>query len=223
MAENRPTPEAVALLKRELLFERAAQTYLWVMPLLNALGMKAGSEKVFGPSYNVLPIWKERLDAKTLVTTPNSDVLYAMSYIDVDSSGTPLDGLSSFTITFPSGQEPPVSGFWSMTIYNDHHFFNPNELGRYSPGTKNKGLKRNADGSLTLYAGAASPGSDKESNWLPAPQGPFSLYIRAYWGQKAILDGIWQPPRIEVAEYADPVVYACGRTARKTVRADNSV
>ncbi|HRW14683.1 DUF1214 domain-containing protein, partial [Amaricoccus sp.] len=64
----------------------------------------------------------------------------------------------------------------------------------------NTGLQRNADGSLTLYAGAASPGADKESNWLPAPEGPFSLYIRAYWGREQILDGTWQPPRIEPVE-----------------------
>ena len=73
----------------------------------------------------------------------------------------------------------------------------PNPLKRYSLGTKNKTLKYNADGSLTLYAGAKSPGKDKESNWLPAPDGTFSLYIRAYWADKAILDGTWQPPSIE--------------------------
>jgi hypothetical protein len=57
------------------------------MPLINTLGMKYGSEKVFGVGYNVLPIWKQRLDAKTLVTTPNSDVVYAMSYVDLAKDG----------------------------------------------------------------------------------------------------------------------------------------
>ena len=85
-----------------------------------------------------------------------------------------------------------------MTLYNEVHFFNPNPLNRYSLGTKNKNLKYNADGSLTLYAGAKSPGKDKESNWLPAPNGAFSLYIRAYWPDIAIIDGTWQPPRVEV-------------------------
>jgi hypothetical protein len=81
-----------------------------------------------------------------------------------------------------------------LTLYNEHHFFHPNDLNRYSLGTKSKELKRNGDGSLTIYAGAASPGADKEANWLPAPEGHFSLYIRAYWGKVAILDGSWQPP-----------------------------
>jgi hypothetical protein len=75
MVENRPTPETAQLLKDELLFERATQTYLWALPLINTLGMKLGSEKAFGAGYNVLPVWKKRLDAKTLVTTPNSDVI----------------------------------------------------------------------------------------------------------------------------------------------------
>ena len=82
-AEGRPTKEAAQTLRDELLFQRATQTYLWALPLINTLGMKVGSEKAFGAGYNILPVWKKRLDAKTLVTTPNSDVIYAMSYVDL--------------------------------------------------------------------------------------------------------------------------------------------
>ncbi|AEG04207.1 DUF1254 domain-containing protein [Sinorhizobium meliloti] len=121
-------------------------------------------------------------------------------YTDHDGAGGELSGSGSYAITFPAGQEPPVNGFWSLTLYNDKHLFHANDLKRYSLGTKNKNLKRNSDGSLTLYAGAKSPGGDKENNWLPAPDGKFSLYIRAYWGKEAILDGSWQPPAIEVAQ-----------------------
>jgi hypothetical protein len=85
--ENRPTKETAQALREELLFQRATQTYLWALPLINTLGMQVGSEKTFGAGYNVLPIWKKRLDAKTLVTTPNSDVLYAMSYVDLGKDG----------------------------------------------------------------------------------------------------------------------------------------
>lgn len=85
--ENRPTPETAQTLSDELLFQRATQAYLWALPLINTLGMKVGSEKAFGAGYNVLPIWKKRLDAKTLVTTPNSDVIYAMSYVDLGKDG----------------------------------------------------------------------------------------------------------------------------------------
>ncbi len=86
-AENRPTRETARALRDELLFQRATQAYLWALPLINTLGMKVGSEAVFGAGYNVLPIWKQRLDAKTRVTTPNSDVIYAMSYVDLGKDG----------------------------------------------------------------------------------------------------------------------------------------
>jgi hypothetical protein len=117
-------------------------------------------------------------------------------YTDDDSSGAALDGKDSYEVTFAAGQEPPVDGFWSLTVYNEEHLFHPNALNRYSLGTKNKTLARNADGSLTLYVGSQSPGKTREANWLPTPRGPFSLYMRAYWGQAPILDGSWQPPAI---------------------------
>lgn len=118
-------------------------------------------------------------------------------YTDVDADGAQLQGAGSYAVTFPAGQTPPVRGFWSMTLYNEHHLFHANPLNRFSLGTKNTGLARNADGSLTLYAGKDNPGPGREANWLPAPDGTFSLYIRAYWGEQAILDGSWQPPKVE--------------------------
>ena len=119
-------------------------------------------------------------------------------YTDGDSKGNQLESKNLYAVTFPKGQLPPVKGFWSLTLYNKHHIFTPNELNRYSLGTKNKTLKYNEDGSLTLYAGANPPGNDMDSNWLPAPEGTFSLYIRCYWGDKGVLDGTWQPPVIGI-------------------------
>jgi hypothetical protein len=116
---------------------------------------------------------------------------------DFDSRGGQLDGRNLYTVTFAKGQTPPVKGFWSITLYNAHHFFHPNPLNHYSLGTKSKSLQYDADGSLTLYFGAKSPGKDKETNWLPAPEGTFSLYIRCYWAEQAILDGTWVPPNVE--------------------------
>lgn len=121
-------------------------------------------------------------------------------YTDFTTEGEKLDGNKNYKITFAAGQTPPVNGFWSITMYNKEHFFYPNELNRYSLGTKNKSLKYADDGSLTLYAGNKNPGKDKQSNWLPAPKDDFSVYIRAYWGKQAILDGSWQPPVVEIVE-----------------------
>ncbi|MCY2996756.1 MAG: DUF1214 domain-containing protein, partial [Planctomycetota bacterium] len=118
-------------------------------------------------------------------------------YRDYDSEGQQLHGQNNYTVTFAKGQEPPVNGFWSLTLYNDKHVFHANTLKRYSLGTKSKSfLKYNPDGSLTLYFGAKSPGKDKESNWVPAPEGTFSLYIRVYWAEQSVLDGTWMPPQV---------------------------
>ncbi|POA18723.1 hypothetical protein C1886_15435 [Pseudomonas sp. FW300-N1A1] len=118
-------------------------------------------------------------------------------YQDLDQSGVRLNGQHGYSVTFAKGKLPPVKGFWSLTLYNEHHFFAPNDLGRYSIGTKNKSLKTNADGSLTIYVQSTSPGKDKESNWLPAPKdADFSLYIRAYWPEAATLNGQWTPPPV---------------------------
>jgi len=118
-------------------------------------------------------------------------------FTDFDSKGKALNGNSLYSITFKKGQEPPVDGFWSLTLYDEYHFFHPNPLNRYSLGTKNKDLKRDQDGSLTLYVSAASPGADKASNWIPAPKGSFSLYLRNYWPKQSVIDGSWIPPGVE--------------------------
>jgi hypothetical protein len=121
-------------------------------------------------------------------------------YTDNDSQLKQLVGESSYAVTFEKGQLPPVKGFWSLTMYDPEHFFAPNALKRYALGTKNKTLKYNADGSLTIYLGNKSPGQDKESNWLPAAAGNFSVWIRAYGPDTAILDGTWKPPIIAVVK-----------------------
>ena len=121
-------------------------------------------------------------------------------YTDTDTEGKQLVGSDLYAVTFAEGELPPVKGFWSLTLYNEHHLFEFNDLNRYSLGTKNDSLQYNPDGSLTLYVGASSPGYDLETNWIPAPEDTFSLYIRAYWGEEPILDGSWEPPRIALAE-----------------------
>ena len=117
-------------------------------------------------------------------------------YTDFDRDGQRLGGANRYTVTFAAGQTPPVNGFWSLTVYNKEHFFEPNELNRFSLGTKNKSMKQNTDGSLTLYFQNKSPSADKEANWVPTPTDEFSLYIRAYWPKEEILKGAWTPPAV---------------------------
>ena len=124
------------------------------------------------------------------------------------ANGEALDGSkNSYTLTFPAGQSPPVNAFWSVTMYDGKtQLLIENPISRYlinSPMLPN--MKKNADGSLTLYIQNKSPGADKEANWLPAPSGEIYLVMRLYWPKTeapSILppgEGTWKPPAIMVA------------------------
>jgi hypothetical protein len=128
------------------------------------------------------------------VNKPNETKYF---YQDLDDRGRRLNGANRYTMMFAEHQTPPVRGFWSLTLYNRHHFFEPNEIGRYSVGTKSRALKRHFDGSLTIYLQADPPAAELVENWLPAPKsGDFSLCIRAYWPKVEITDDSWTPPAV---------------------------
>jgi hypothetical protein len=78
--------EAQALVD-ELYYQRAVHAYMTMLPALNTIGMRDGSEAAFGAGYSILPIWKDRMDARTWVPTPNADVIYSMSYLDLKETG----------------------------------------------------------------------------------------------------------------------------------------
>jgi hypothetical protein len=116
-------------------------------------------------------------------------------YQDLDTKGARLNGaVGRYTVRFK--EIPPVKGFWSITLYDKYHFFASNELDRYSLGTKNNELRFEPDGSLVIYVQKDRPGDDKASNWLPAPNDEFSLYIRAYSLLEPIEEGRWTPPPV---------------------------
>jgi hypothetical protein len=116
-----------------------------------------------------------------------------------DSDGNKPDtSTNRYTLTFPAGQPPPANAFWSVTMYDGKtQLLIENPINRYlinSPMLPN--LKKNPDGSLTLHFQKDSPGKDKESNWLPAPNGPAYIVMRLYWPKEAALKGTWQPPAL---------------------------
>jgi hypothetical protein len=132
-----------------------------------------------------------------LVNSPDETKYF---YQDLDASGARLSSANRYAVTFAKDQTPPVNGFWSLSIYNEHHFFIANPINRFSVGTKNKDLKLAADGTLTVYVQADEPSDPvQRANWLPAPKGDFSLYVRAYWPKPAVMDGSWTPPPVEKA------------------------
>lgn len=110
--------------------------------------------------------------------TPNESVYWMYT---LDSKGQPLTGGSKYTMTFKEGIPFYEPGFWSITMYdaaNNYTVTNP--INRYMLGSDTPEIKKNADGSFTIYIQTESPGKDKESNWLPAPTSRFYLTPRAY-------------------------------------------
>jgi hypothetical protein len=113
-----------------------------------------------------------------------------------DGKGDVMDGSKNkYTYTFPKGQFPPVKFFWSLTMYDlKTRLLVANPINRYSIGDRTKGLKYEKDGSLILYVQHDTPGKSKESNWLPAPDGPMSIISRMYGPKEAILKGQYKFP-----------------------------
>jgi hypothetical protein len=117
-----------------------------------------------------------------------------------DADGEPLNASAHrYTISFPKGALPPVKAFWSLTMYDGKtQLFIENPLDRYLLSSEMmEQLKQEEDGSLVLHIGKDSPGQDLESNWLPAPDGPFYMVMRLYGPEKAALEGRWTPPAAE--------------------------
>lgn len=122
-----------------------------------------------------------------------ADAIYPSAFVDAD--GKPLDGANRYVLHFDKGQAPPANAFWSLTMYNAQSFFVENPINRYDIAAWMP-LKYNKDGSLDVYIQRESPGKAKESNWLPAPEGEFSVTMRIYWPKPEALDGTWKPTAI---------------------------
>jgi hypothetical protein len=119
------------------------------------------------------------------------DAIYPLNLADAD--GQPLTGTNAYTLHFAADALPPVDAFWSVTLYDNAGFQVANALDRFAIGDRS-GLTTNADGSIDLLIQHTSPGTEKEANWLPAPDGPFTLTMRLYGPKQAALTGDWTPP-----------------------------
>ena len=129
-----------------------------------------------------------------LTANTTIEAFYPLGTVDVD--GAPLDGNKAYTLTFEASNPyiqaiPP--GFWSVTMYDGRTKFTvPNPINRYFLGSAND-MKKNADGSVTMYLQSTSPGKDKEANWLPSPKGPFYLLLRNYAPKPSAIEALKNP------------------------------
>lgn len=147
----------------------------------------------FGTDY----LFRSAVAWKFLYTHSPEEALYPIA--NVDAEGRPLDGKFSYVLRFKKGALPPAEAFWSITMYDGAtRLLVHNAIKRYSIGDRTAGLTYDKDGGLTFYLQHASPGKDRESNWLPAPEGSFYVILRAYVPKKEMLTGTYRLPPIEV-------------------------
>jgi hypothetical protein len=121
------------------------------------------------------------------------DAIYPLNL--ADDTGKPLDGGNPYILHFDKGATPPTNAFWSITLYDPDGYQVPNKLNRFAVSSWMP-FKYDMDGSLDLYIQNASPGADKEANWLPAPQRAFNLTMRIYAPRSEALTGKWNPPPV---------------------------
>jgi hypothetical protein len=151
--------------------------------------------------------WLQRAAAAKAGIYGNSAIEATYPITKALAGGEALDGSQhDYTLTFPAGGYPPVNAFWSVTMYDGRtQFLIQNPIDRYlinSPMLPD--MQKNPDGSMTIYIQKDSPGKDKQSNWLPAPDGPIYLVMRLYWPKTqppSVLppgQGSWKPPAIQV-------------------------
>ncbi len=117
-----------------------------------------------------------------------------------DANGDPVVGGTNYVMRFEADEIPPVSAFWSITLYDEDGFQVPNALNRFAIGDRDP-LLFGDDGSLELYIQPESPGADKEANWLPSTaSGQVVLQMRLYAPRREALDGRWNPPVVRRVE-----------------------
>ena len=164
---------------------------------------KVTSGDVFGTREFLKNNYLYRMSAAILGIYGNSKDEAMYPLYTVDSAGEKLDASKhDYTMRFAPAQYPPVSAFWSITMYDlPASLLVANPINRYlinAPMLPQ--LKKDPDGGLTFYIQNKSPGKDKEANWLPAPNGPFWVPMRLYWPKKEALDGTWKHPSIVKAK-----------------------
>ena len=161
--------------------------------VVNGWSMNTSSMGVYGDYY----LKRAIVSQLGLGANQPEDAIYPINL--ADSAGQPLNGDNDYTIHFDKDQIPPADAFWSVTLYDAHGYQVANSLNRFAVSSWMP-FKYNADGSLDLYFQNASPGEDKEWNWLPAPKGPFNLTMRLYAPKSDALTGKWNPPPVTRAQ-----------------------
>ena len=160
-----------------------------------------GIDGIFGPGEAMRSKYLVRAFAAKIGLYGNDAVEAYYPIGGNDASGKPLDGSKHrYIMRFEKGELPQVDAFWSMTMYSlPNQLMVANPINRYSIGDRSK-LEYGKDGSLTIYIQHDPPGKKRSGNWLPSPDGPFSLQFRMYLPKPEALDPLYLPPAIQAAK-----------------------
>ena len=160
---------------------------------------KVTSGDVFGTRKFLRNNYLYRMGAAVLGIYGNSKEEAIYPIYGVDDANQKLSGANKYTLRFAPGQLPPVNAFWSLTMYKmPESLLSDNPIDRYLLNSPMMPMfVKDADGGLTLLIQNESPGKDKEANWLPAPNGPFRMYLRLYWPKPEALNGKWEKPPLK--------------------------
>jgi hypothetical protein len=125
-----------------------------------------------------------------------AEAVYLVNFDDAE--GDKLNADHRYQIHFDADDMPPVDSFWSLGMYGTDLNLVPNPIKRYSIGDRTAGLKKDADGGLTIYLQSESPGGEEDANWLPSPSdGEWFAILRMYIPRPEVIDATWECPPIE--------------------------
>jgi hypothetical protein len=192
------TPEAAAEIEAGIAAARAiTTTSTSAAAFIQGWAYPRATLGNFGQDY----VYRAIVAVGGLAALPPAEAMYMRA--EGDGGSGRFDGRKPWRLHFAAGGLPPVDGFWSLSLYeatsDGRFFFAANDAGRYAIGDRTAGLRANADGSLDLWIAHDRPERQRETNWLPAPAGPFGLTFRAYMPKPDLLNGRYRLPPVTPA------------------------
>ncbi|NNE56708.1 MAG: DUF1254 domain-containing protein [Hellea sp.] len=162
-------------------YEGSAQTEPWIFNIDPNMGN-------WGTEYERRAYWS----MWGLGANIAQDAVYGVTQLDQDMQA--LNGQNVYKIHFEPDTLPPTNAFWSVTLYDEEGYMEPNDHDCYDHGS-NHDLAVNDDGSIELIMSHEKPASAK--NWIPAPKENFKILLRIYWPDEKVLKGEWNLPAVK--------------------------
>jgi hypothetical protein len=107
--EGYPSKETSQRLYDELQFQQAVQAYLWAEPAMSLYSVREALTETFKASPTTVPVWKDRVNAESILVTANSEVVYTLHFLDLKKDGPTV-------IEFPPQLQGLIDDMWHRPI-----------------------------------------------------------------------------------------------------------